>query len=69
MATQKIILRHPGGVLKFETDRIDIMQNFISWIITVNHFSEYDEKNGIFTFPHSKFTATCFVKWQKLWCN
>lgn len=69
MATQTIMLRHPNGVLRFETDEIDIMKIFISWIITANHFSEYDEENNIFTFPHSKFTSTCFIKWQKLWGN
>ena len=67
--TKQIILRDPNGVLRLETDNIDVMQNFINWIIKCNHFSEYDEENGIFTFSHSKFLSICFIKSNKIWCS
>jgi hypothetical protein len=63
---QKVILRHPGGILVFETDNFNLMQDFINWIIQCNHFYEYDKENNIFFFTQSKFTSMCNIKWKKL---
>lgn len=67
--TKQVVLRYPDGEDMLTTDKIGVMQDFITWIIACNHFSDHShnaDTGDIFIFPKSTYGIVCRIKWKRL---